>query len=213
MMKWLADREAITKTRNRLLLIGNAKPRERAFFRAVFENVISSDDDMRLLGLDDLFEVLGSPNRANLFIAGAVTAAAKSLVLIRGNLDSLVVPFSLFTARPNGPKPDYSDFEIIDSGQTIRLGHYEAAVDAVLYELDVEFRRHERKRQISEDKSFGGALRRLRMQRGLARDAFAGITAKTIARIERGEVKKPHTDTVATIAARLGVKVDEIATY
>ena len=212
MMKWLGSLDSITKTRHRLLLIGNAKAPERALLRAVFENVVVPDDEMKLLGLDDLFDVLGSEHRANLFIAGAVAPAAKSLVLIRGNLDSLVVPFGVFTPRP-GSKPDFSDFEVIDSGQTIRLGAYEAAGDAVLYELDPEFRRHERKRRIFEDKSLGGALRRLRLQRGLGRDAFPHVTAKTIARIERGEVKEPHADTLASIAETLGVKAEEISTY
>jgi hypothetical protein len=125
----------------------------------------------------------------------------------------LVVPLSLFAPRPTGPKPDFSDFEVIDSGQTIRLGQYEAAADAVLYEFDPEFRRLEKKRRISEDKSLGGALRRLRLQRGLGRHAFPGITAKTIARIERGEVKEPHDDTLAAIASTLGVKPEDISTY
>jgi Helix-turn-helix domain len=213
MMKWLGAFDTLTKTRHRLLLIGNAKAPERAFLRAVFESVVAPDDDMRLLGLDQLFDVLGSSNRSNLFIAGAVAPAAKSLVLIRGNLESVVVPLSLFVPRPNGPKPDLSDFEVIDSGQTIRLGKYEAAADAVLYELDPEFRRLEKKRRISEDTSLGGALRRLRLQRGLGREAFPGITAKTIARIERGEVKEPHSDTLATIANTLGVKPEDIATF
>jgi hypothetical protein len=106
------------------------------FLRAVFESVVVPDDEMQVLGLDDLFEVLGSAHRANLFVGGAVVPAAKSLVLIRGDLTSLVVPFSWFVARPNGPKPDFTDFEVIDSGQTIKLGSHEAAVDAVLYELD-----------------------------------------------------------------------------
>jgi hypothetical protein len=179
----------------------------------VFESVVVRDDEMQVLGLDELFEVLGSSHRANLFVGGAVAPAAKSVVLIRGNLDSLVVPFSWFTSRPDGPKPDFSNFEVIDSGQTIKLGDYEAATDAVLYEFDAEFRRTERKRRVSEDKSFGGALRRLRLQRRLSRDDFPGLAAKTIARIERGAVKEPHGETLTAIAERLGVKPDEIATF
>jgi transcriptional regulator with XRE-family HTH domain len=58
-----------------------------------------------------------------------------------------------------------------------------------------------------------GALRRLRIQRGLRRGGFAGISAKEIARIERGEVAKPHADTLARLAQRLGVKAEEIDTY
>lgn len=107
----------------------------------------------------------------------------------------------------------FSASYIIDSGQTIKLGDYEAAADAVLYEFDAEFRKQEKKRRVSADKSFGGALRRLRLQRGLSREDFSPLTAKTIARIERGDVKEPHGDTLATIADRLGVKPDEIATF
>jgi len=212
-VKLLAEIDPLSKTPHRLLLIGSPRAPERAFLRAIFERVVAPDDEIQMLKLDDLFEVLGSARRANLFIGGAVAPAAKSVVLIRGDLTSLVVPFSWFVARLHGPKPDFSAFEIIDYGQTIKLGDYEAAADAVLYEFDAEFRRQERKRRISDDKSFGGALRRLRLQRGLGRDDFPGLSAKTIARIERGDVKEPHGETLIRIAERLGVKPDEIASF
>lgn len=212
-VKWLAALDPVAKTPHRLLLIGSPKAPERAFLRAVFESVVVPDDELQVLALDELFDVLGSGHRANLFVGGAVAPAAKSLVLIRGDLTSLVVPFSWFVARPNGPKPDFASFEVIDSGQTIKLGDYEAAADAVLYELDPEFRRQERKRRASQDKSFGAALRRLRLQRGLGRDDFPGLSAKTIARIERGDVKEPHGETLAAIAQQLGVKPEEIGTF
>jgi hypothetical protein len=70
-----------------------------------------------------------------------------------------------------------------------------------------------KQRSIEKDASFGGALRRLRLQRGLRREDFDGISAKEIARIERGEVAKPHADTLATLAARFGVKPEEIETF
>ena len=38
-----------------------------------------------------------------------------------------LVRFSWFVARPSGPRPDLSDFKMVDSGQTIKLGNYEAA--------------------------------------------------------------------------------------
>lgn len=212
-VKWLAALDPVAKTPHRLLLIGSPKAPERAFLRAVFESVVVPDDAMQVLALDELFEVLGSPHRANLFVGGAVAPAAKSLVLIRGDLTSLVVPFAWFVARPTGPKPDFAGFKVIDSGQTIKLGNYEAASDAVLYEFDADYRKYERKRRVSENKSFGGALRRLRLQRGVGRDDFSGLSAKTIARIERGDVKEPHGETLATIAQRLGVKPEEIGTF
>lgn len=213
MVKLMATIDPLAKTHHRLLLFGSPKAPERAFLHAVFERVVVSDDEIHLMKRDDLLEVLGSEHRENLFIGGAVSQAAKSVILSRGDLTPLVVPFSWFTQRPNGPKPDFDDFEIIDSGQTIRLGDYEAAADAVLYEFDAEFRQQERKRRVSTDRSLGGALRRLRLQRGLSRGDFPGLSAKTIARIERGDVKEPHVETLATIAEQLGVKPEMIATY
>jgi helix-turn-helix protein len=213
LVKLLAGIDPLSKAPHRLLLIGSPRAPERVFLRAVFESVVAPGDEIQMLKLDDLFEALGSAHRANLFIGGVVAPAARSLVLIRGDLTSLIVPFSWFVARPNGPKPDFSAFELIDGGQTIKLGDYEAAADALLYELDAEFRQQERKRRISADRSFGGALRRLRLQLGLSREDFPGLSAKTIARIERGDVKEPHGETLTRIAERLGVKPEEIASF
>jgi len=212
-IQWVADLDLSSKTPHGLLLLGGADAPERAVLRAVFDRVYVSDKEMRFLGRKELVDVVTSSDRDWLFIGAAPAPLLKALVLVRGNLQSLIVPFSWFTPRPNGPKPDFSDVEIIDSGQTLRLGEYEAGADAVLYELDPEFRRAQRKRAVAEDTSFGGSLRRLRLQRGLGRDAFPGIAAKTIARIERGEIKKPHASTIAVIARKLGVSPGEISTY
>jgi hypothetical protein len=213
MMQWLVDLDVLDKMPHRLLVLGHTKAAERAFLNALFEDVVAPNDDIVLLKTDDLIEVLNSSKRANLFIGGAVVPSAKSVVLIRGSLDSLVIPFHWFSARPAGPKPDFIDFEIIDSGHTLRLGKYEAAADAILYELDSQFRRQERKRRIREDRSLGGAIRRLRLQRGVARNDFPGISAKELARIERGEVKHPHAETLRVIAEKLRVRLEELETY
>jgi hypothetical protein len=110
-------------------------------------------------------------------------------------------------------KPDFDDFQVIDGGQTVRLGKYEAATDAILYEFDPRARARMKDNVAQSDKTFGGALRRLRLQRGVPRNGFRGIAAKTIARIERSEVDKPHARTLAQIAKRLGVAPDEIETF
>ena len=106
-----------------------------------------------------------------------------------------------------------SDLAVTDSGQTVRLGDYEAATDAILYAFDGEYRRRAKKRQLETDRSLGGAVRRLRLQKALRRSDFPGLTAKEIARIERGEVKKPHPRTLAAIAKRIGVSANEISTH
>jgi transcriptional regulator with XRE-family HTH domain len=51
------------------------------------------------------------------------------------------------------------------------------------------------------------------LQRQLKRSDFPGIASKTIARIERSEVEKPHGRTLETIAKRLGVSADRIESY
>jgi hypothetical protein len=90
---------------------------------------------------------------------------------------------------------------------------YEAATEAILYEFDRDFRMRERQRRIEMDPSFGAALRRLRIQKGVPRSGFPGISEKEVARIERGEVSRPHAATLRVIADRLGVAPAEIETF
>ncbi len=92
------------------------------------------------------------------------------------------------------------------------LGDYEASTDAILYDHDAAYRRQAKKRTLERDDSFGAALRRLRLLRGLSREGFTGLSSKEVARIERGEVE-PRPATLEKLANALGVDLDEIATY
>ena len=98
-------------------------------------------------------------------------------------------------------------------GQALRFGEYEAATDAILYEFDPAYRRRLNKHRRATDKGLGASLRRLRKQKRQRRDSFGTVTAKTIARIERGEVARPHRKTLEAIASKLGVRVADIETY
>ncbi len=141
--------------------------------------------------------------------AGAPNDAA--VILYRGNLEPLIVPVASFRMRPGGPKPGLHRLAVTDFGQTVCLGEYEAATDAILCEFDGAYRRRAKRRELERDVSLGGARRRLRLQKGLQRTDFRGLTPKEIARIERGEVKKPHA--LAIVAKRLGVPAKQLATY
>jgi hypothetical protein len=196
----------------RLLFLGHLEGVRREVLHANFRFVVALAEGMKLLPIDELTEVLAAPNREDLFIGGALDTTDRALVLYRGNLEPLVVPLSWFSSA-SGPRPDPTQFEVTDSGQTIRLGEFEAASDAILYEFDIGARRRSKQKSIREDQSFGGALRRLRKQRGLRREDFDGISAKEIARLERGEVSRPHADTLERIAKTLGVRPDEVETY
>jgi hypothetical protein len=197
----------------RLLSLGSANGAPFGLLHAIFRFVVAAGEGVRLLPTEDLADVLNSQNCEDLFVGAAAAPNAAAVILYRGNLEPIVVPLAWFGARPGGPRPDPHRLAIADSGQTVRLGDYEASADAILYELDDAYRRRAKKRAIDQDRSFGGALRRLRLQKGLGREDFPGINAKEIARIERGEVKKPHAETIAVIAKRTGVPASRIGSF
>jgi hypothetical protein len=167
------------------------------------------------LPLEELVEVLADDQKADLMIGSIVDHASQSLILWRGSFEPLYVPFEAFTPSGNGVSPDFGRFKIIDYGQTIQLGPYEAATEALLYELDPDYRRRIGKERRESEQSFGAALRRLRKQRGLRREDFAPLSAKTIARIEQGKVhlEQIHNRTWEILSEKLGVKPEEIETF
>lgn len=197
----------------RLLSLERARGEVQNLVHAHFRFVVSVGDGVRLLPIAELIDVLGSDNRADLFVGGVVLAAQSALLLYRGNLEPITIPFNWFVARPGSPAPDVSKFTVTDYGQTVRLGEYEAATDAILYEFDEDYRIRAKKRRLQEDETIGGSIRRLRLQRGLRQSDFPGVTAKEIARIEGGKVKKPHRETLQKIADRTGVAVDQLQSY
>jgi hypothetical protein len=179
-----------------------------------FHRVVGEVPQFKMLPTEQLAEVLSLPlpERRDLCIGGVVDELNGTLALTRGDFETITVPLSIF--RPSGnAAPKFRSLAVDDYGQTIRFGSYEATVDVVLYELDSDYRRRVNMRRRQEEQSFGAALRRLRTQRGLSREDFSGLSAKTIARIERDEVEAPHGRTLTILAKRLGVSPQEIATY
>ena len=152
-------------------------------------------------------------DRSEFFIAAASDPVTRTLSLVRGDCQALVVPFSFLEPSGDGTKPDFSKVRVTDFGRTVALGDYEASADAILYEADRAYRKKVALQRQESDKSFGAALLRLRKQRKLKRSDFPSLSAKTIARIERNEIDKPHGATLAAIADRLGVGLDEIGDY
>ncbi len=166
------------------------------------------------LAPDELAVALGAENRIDLFIGGSVDKASETITLWRGNLQTITVPFTAFAKSGDGTAPDFDKFGIIDYGQTIRLGDFEAAADALLYEFDAEFRRRTKSQRQATEQSFGASLRRLRKQRGLSRDDFGpDLSAKTVARIENGEVRRVQAKTLGVLAKRLNVTASEIESF
>lgn len=162
----------------------------------------------------ELAEVLQADNRADLFIGGTVDLTTQTITLWRGNLESLTVPFATFEKSGDGTAPNFEKFSVVDYGQTLRFGRYEAASDAILYEFDAEYRRKMLKQRQQSERGLGASLRRLRKQRGLRREDFAPeVAEKTIARIEQGKVQRVQEATRQAIARRLRVAPEELASF
>lgn len=179
----------------------------------LFERFVWGPDDFRALPLAEMAEVLADERRGDLFIGGYADPENEALTLVRGDLRRLSVPLSMFPPARTGGVPDPSRLAFTDYGNTVRLGDYEAGADAILYEADPEYRSRLLAKRRAVDKSFGACLRRLRLQRGLRQSDFGDVSAKTVARIERGDTEAPHGHTLNAIATRLEVDPDEIAGY
>jgi hypothetical protein len=167
------------------------------------------------LPFEELIEILAAPKAESqdLFLGGTVDILTQNLALVRGNFRTVTVPLSMFHPTDTGLAPDPSKFSVSDYGHVIHLGDYEIAADAILYEVDPHYRRKVNAQRRSEDQGFGASLRRLRLARGLSRSDFRPLSSKTIARIERGEIEKPHCETLEVLASKLGVAPESIATY
>ncbi len=188
-------------------------PAQRAVYPELFRRILAPAEGVRLLPTEELVDVLAAPDAGDYLAGVAVDAASGVVVLYRGTLEPLIVPFAWFQRPGGGTAPDFSDFGVGDYGQTVRFGSYEAAASAILYEFDAEYRKRAKARELGLDRSIGGSVRRLRIFRGLRQSDFPGISSKEIGRIERGDIQKPHAATLAAIAARLGVMVDELRSY
>ena len=200
------------KRLGRALLLFTPNVETLATLHECFDRIAFGSRAAFLLG-EELAEALTAENRSDLFIGGTVDKGSETVTLWRGNLDALVVPFSAFPSSGDGVKANFNEFAVADYGQTVRFGRYEAASDAILYEFDPGYRRRKAKQRLASERTFGASLRRLRNQRGLRRDDFKPLAAKTLARIEQGKIKSVHKKTLMTIAKRLGVKPEEIETY
>jgi DNA-binding XRE family transcriptional regulator len=181
---------------------------------ACFRRTAGTIQPYQSLPPEELVEVLAlsKEKSCDLFVGGVMDQVARIATLTRGDGSMLVVPFTAFQPSGEGVSPDFERFSVTDYGHTIRLGDYEAASDAILYEFDRQFRARLNAKRREEERTFGAALRRLRKEKRLKRSDFGDISPKTIARIERGETT-PRKATLQRIADRLGVHPSDIKDY
>lgn len=205
-MSLLNDIVGASRGNHYLLCLEPSRGLFKHYLNAKFSHVIAPDDGLKLLPLEEIAEIIASPESEDFFIGAMVDKENGTAILYRGNLDAITLPLTWLEAEPNSTQPDF--------GQTVRLGEYKAGTDAILYEFDPLFRRLDKEQRLKMDDSFGGALRRLRLQKGLKQSDFSPeISLKEVGRIERGEVDTIHDSTLESLARRLGVAPEEIETY
>ena len=188
-------------------------PPRRALLDSHFRSVLSPEPQVSMLSAAELQEVLGASHPEDYFVGGVVNRADQTVILYRGTLEPLVVPFDWFLTPASGQTPDFRRLKLLDCGQTVALGKHQTASDAILFEFDEEARKRQKANAVLQDPSLGGSIRRLRLQKGLPRSAFHGINVRTVARIEQGLIRKPRQDTLNQIAKRLRVSSDALASY
>jgi hypothetical protein len=179
----------------------------------LFHPVFGLVEGFRWLPKEELVEAITRDDASERFIGGSIDPKAKALTLLRGDIEAVVAPLAIFRESGDGTAPDFARFRLTDYGRTVALGAYEASADAILYELDPDYRRRLKKQHRQSERTFGASLMRLRKQRRLKRSDFAPVSTKEIARIERNEVAKPRAKTLEAIAERLGVRPAEIEGY
>ncbi|MBS0261449.1 MAG: helix-turn-helix domain-containing protein, partial [Planctomycetes bacterium] len=197
-----------------LLTLESPAPAALPFLRTLFKTIVGESKEFQWLPFDQLVEILAgeAEESRDVFIGGVVNTQYRLLTLVRGNCESITVPLSMF--RPSATtKPDFSRFRLADFGHSVCFGDYEAAAHFVLYGADADYRRRVKKSQRVQDKGFGASLRRLRLLKGVPQTGFPGLSSKTIARLENGEVERPRGSTLKTIADTLDVTPELIESY
>jgi hypothetical protein len=197
----------------RLIVLTPPRPESIPALLGLFHPVFGLGEGSRWLPTLELVEAITTDDASDRFIGGSVDRKAKTLTLLRGDMTSIVAPFRLFPISGDGIAPDFAKLRLTDYGRTIVLGGYEASADAILYELDPDYRRRLNRHRRDRERTFGASLLRLRKQQRLKRTDFAPISSREIARIERNEVERPQAKTLEIVADRLGVRPHEIASY
>ena len=117
----LAQHKPRASANHRLLLLNGASWVEREVLSLVFRFIVSPGQGMRLLPPSELKDVLAAPDRADLIIGGFASPCDDLVVLYRGTLEPLVVPFAWFERRP-GVRLDFEALGVTDFGQTVTFG-------------------------------------------------------------------------------------------
>lgn len=89
----------------------------------------------------EMDEILSLPSaeKRRLIVGGYADYTLQHLILFRGDGTSVVAPFSMFEPTPQ-TSPNFEELDIIDYGNTVKLGEYEASTRSILIDLDPEYK-------------------------------------------------------------------------
>ncbi len=209
-----ASRRRRPRELGRLLLLTAPRPETLPMLKGRFARVVGEVSNYRFLDVPDLAEIFSASTPRDFFIGSAVDTNARGITLVRGDFSQTTLPFDFFTNFPSVERPTFDDVEVIDCGQTLRLGRHEASTESILYEIDPDFRHRSNASRRDNNSSFGACLRRLRKQRGLRQSDFEPeISARTISRIEQGLDHAPRDKSLRLIEKKLGVPPESIPTF
>jgi hypothetical protein len=90
------------------------------------------NEELRLVA-----EVRSMAHPEDYVIGGQIDHEREEVLLVRGDFSQIRVPFAWFSPTRTGLAPDFDDFEIRGTGETLRFGEYEAPVFAVLGQHDL----------------------------------------------------------------------------
>ncbi len=150
-------------------------------------------------------EIMEAPDRHERLIGVLPDAGTATVTFWSGDLRPLIVPSDWISQRVRTVKFSAGTWRITDGGRTVEIGSGKLAAHEILCQYNAQFRREFRRRQWAADESLGGQVRVLRRKLGLRREDFPGIDAKTVARIERHEIRHPQRETLRLIAQTLGL--------
>ena len=92
----------------------------------LFHPVFGLVEGFQWLPKEELVEAITRDDASDRFIGGSVDPKAKTLTLLRGDIEAVVAPFSIFPKSGDGTAPDFARLRLTDYGRTIALGDYEA---------------------------------------------------------------------------------------
>lgn len=159
---------------------------------------------------EQTIEILHTPDRRERIVGALADRGTATVTFWCGDLQPLVVGAGWIRAKTGVGRIASDRLRIMDMGKTVAVGESRLLAEEIRCDFDAVFRREFRRRQWATDDSLGSKVRVLRRQLGLRREDFPGVDAKTVARIERNEIRRPQRETLRLMAQTLGLSHEHL---